>query len=244
MDRRAKIAVFAVLASTGCGWSGSFASAATIVVPAEVTYIRNDTSTNIDKNFAADVFGVVGTVASASATNELRTLFQFDPSTIPAGATITAVNFRTFNERDGSIVASLEPEVYALTRPFVETEATWNIAATGVPWTTPGGDFSTLLATGTINTATTGQEIALAETPAFTSYLQSFVGTSTPINLIMKGSAANEQRSDRNLVFVGSENAVDASVRPILEVTYVPEPGSLAVLGVAGLLLVRRRARV
>jgi len=218
-----------------------------LTLPAEVTYVRNDNATNIDKNFELDVFGVVGTVASASATNELRTFFKFDLSGIPTGATITAVNFRTFNERDGSIVASLEPEVYALTRNFVENQATWNIAETGVPWTTPGGDYSNvLLATGSVTAATTGQEITLVETPEFTTYLQSFAGTSTPVNLIMKGSAANELRTDRNLVFVGSENATSAAVRPFLEVTYVPEPGSLAVVGagVAGLLLRRRRPGV
>lgn len=32
-------------------------------------------------------------------------------------------------------------DVHQLTRAFTETTATWNQAAAGVPWTTPGGDF-------------------------------------------------------------------------------------------------------
>lgn len=36
-----------------------------------------------------------------------------------------------------------EHAAHALTRPFVDGQASWTNAGTGVPWTTPGGDFRT-----------------------------------------------------------------------------------------------------
>lgn len=39
-----------------------------------------------------------------------------------------------------------EVEIYSLTRPYVQAEATWLQAADGEPWTTPGGDIGDLVA--------------------------------------------------------------------------------------------------
>jgi len=43
--------------------------------------------------------------------------------------------------------AGAEVEVLALERSYVQREATWELAADGDPWTTPGGDLGALLAT-------------------------------------------------------------------------------------------------
>jgi hypothetical protein len=43
-------------------------------------------------------------------------------------------------------LAGVDLEVYALTRPYEEREATWTVAAEGVPWSEPGGDLGERLA--------------------------------------------------------------------------------------------------
>jgi hypothetical protein len=47
--------------------------------------------------------------------------------------------------------AGVDVEVYALTRSYVEREASWTDAVEGVPWSTPGGDLGERLAFGRID---------------------------------------------------------------------------------------------
>ena len=68
----------------------------------------------------------------------IRSLLQFDLSTLPAGATITAASFNIF----ATGTANQTVNIRALTNGWNETQATWNNRLTGTPWTTAGGDFS------------------------------------------------------------------------------------------------------
>ncbi|MEM2990475.1 MAG: DNRLRE domain-containing protein [Halobacteria archaeon] len=56
---------------------------------------------------------------------------------------IKRVRIFLYKYSDKAGVPCLPVEVHQLTRTsWVETQATWNVARTGEPWTTPGGDFS------------------------------------------------------------------------------------------------------
>lgn len=57
--------------------------------------------------------------------------------------------FRLLVETDDTVFAAggAEVEVLALERSYDQREATWELAADGEPWTTPGGDLGELLAT-------------------------------------------------------------------------------------------------
>lgn len=45
----------------------------------------------------------------------------------------------------GDYTGSGQIDIYPLTRPFAENQVTWNHAATGQAWTTPGGDYGATL---------------------------------------------------------------------------------------------------
>ncbi|UVS79156.1 DNRLRE domain-containing protein [Actinokineospora sp. UTMC 2448] len=67
-----------------------------------------------------------------------RALVRYDLSAIPPGtevvdADLSIWGFYTYGS--GAVF-----DGHPLTRPFTESQATWNQAATGVPWTAPGGD--------------------------------------------------------------------------------------------------------
>lgn len=69
-----------------------------------------------------------------------RAIFEFGSLTaIPGGAVVADARLSVWcNGSDASHLA-----VYALTRTFDGSQATWNSAANGVAWTRPGGDYTT-----------------------------------------------------------------------------------------------------
>jgi hypothetical protein len=78
-----------------------------------------------------------------SLNNVQRSLLQFDLSSIPANQTIAFASLTVY--RDSTIWNGgdngLPTNVYRVTTPWVNTEATWNSASSGVPWTNAGGDY-------------------------------------------------------------------------------------------------------
>ncbi|TCC35300.1 DNRLRE domain-containing protein, partial [Kribbella speibonae] len=75
-----------------------------------------------------------------------RGVFKFDTSAIKQGTKVTDARVELFaNYGSGTGTATLD--LHGLTRDFVETEATWNQAASTINWTGAGGDYdSTVLA--------------------------------------------------------------------------------------------------
>jgi hypothetical protein len=70
---------------------------------------------------------------------DYATVIKWDLSSIPAGKQITAATI-TMNVTDRS---SGTYELYALRRPFVESEVTWTRASVGVNWSTAGANNTT-----------------------------------------------------------------------------------------------------
>src|SRR5690242_20317559 len=75
--------------------------------------------------------------------NVQHSLLQFDLSVIPANQTIAFASLTVY--RDSQIWNGGDngqpTNVYRVATPWVNTEATWNSASAGTPWTNPGGDY-------------------------------------------------------------------------------------------------------
>ncbi len=91
-------------------------------------------------NFGADDKLYVGESNQNSSVH--RSLLRFDLSGIPANATITSATLSLWLTDDFSDNAGTF-NVYRVRRAWTEDGATWNAAATGSNWNTPGLDLTT-----------------------------------------------------------------------------------------------------
>ncbi|GGS54642.1 DNRLRE domain-containing protein [Actinokineospora fastidiosa] len=79
-----------------------------------------------------------------STYGNTRVVTKFkDLSALPANARIMDADFSLWGFYSNGSGATFD--AHALTRGFVETEATWNRASAAAAWTTPGGDFGARL---------------------------------------------------------------------------------------------------
>lgn len=174
-----------------------------------------------------------------SATMKLATIYNTSPdNVIVTFYPVAAANAGWVQGTNGSVVS-----------PANAGEATWNHKAhPGTNWagspglSTPGTDYiNTAAATGVYNPATAdGTYVSFALTP---SVVQSWIDTpSDNGGLLLLTDNDSTNGYYRFAEYYSSE--ADAGLRPILElnVTAVPEPASLAGLGLLGVLLRRRRA--
>jgi hypothetical protein len=71
--------------------------------------------------------------------NTYEGLVQFEMLSIPAGAIINEATFRLYSySRDSTV--PMDVQVYALLRPWVDTQANWGQASTTNPWGLPGAN--------------------------------------------------------------------------------------------------------
>jgi hypothetical protein len=76
----------------------------------------------------------------AGSLHRVRTLLHYNLGDVPDGATIVECHLVL---HEFSLVNSVPAKVHRLTQPnWVELLCTWNIYDSGLPWTTPGGDFT------------------------------------------------------------------------------------------------------
>ena len=109
-----------------------------IFTPIKDASIHGDPPILDDTNFGDAGSCQVGNESAALA--QVRTLMQFDVSAIPDGATIVEAHMVL---HEFSLLNSVAAKVHRLTQPnWVELLCTWNIYDSGLPWTTPGGDFT------------------------------------------------------------------------------------------------------
>lgn len=82
-------------------------------------------------------------VYNAGSSNTQHSFLQFDLSTIPPDQTIAFATLTVY--RDSQIWNGgdngMPTNVFRVTTPWVNTEATWLQASNATPWTNPGGDF-------------------------------------------------------------------------------------------------------
>jgi hypothetical protein len=233
----------------GVGPSGTYAGSTAAT-------IRSD---NPNNNYGGDVVSIVGkTVAPAT----IRSVFGFDVSSIPDGATINSVTFRLFTDRAdtaGSGDAVVPLELYQVTGTFSEGAAASTGAANGsvswnfrgpssAAWTTAGGDFSpTPLGSTSANPLLVGSGtiVDFVGTAGFVSALQSASDVNGTLSLLVKSSPATEAANAREIFFFRSDEHTNTATRPMLLVDYtpVPEPTTTALLAAGGAALLLRRRR-
>ena len=148
---------------------------------------------------------------------DTRGLVKFSALTgIPANARITSAQLRMWN-------TSLFPgtdtdefvDVHQLTRAFNETTATWNQAAAGVPWTTPGGDFRSAALSGDNGFTNDPEWASWQVRSAVEEWL---ANPASNHGLLVK--QRDEVSATARAMLLSSE-AQESMLRPTLEVTYL-----------------------
>ncbi len=144
-------------------------------------------------------------------------LLKWDVTAIPQGSSVFSASF-TINVTGTSTDAY---EIYELKRDWVESQATWMIASTGVNWSTPGADGVSVPADrGTVVFGTvagpTGGQMTIAFNAAGLAVIQNWINNpSANFGIVIQ----DYLNAGDDLGFSSSE-ASPLSSRPRLNVTY------------------------
>jgi RHS repeat-associated protein len=146
-----------------------------------------------------------------------RALMKFPTDSIPDTATVLESTMymwaaQTTTDTDGAVY-----ELRGLNRDFDEKTATWNQAATGTPWTNPGGDYGSVVSDTTPQWT---QEVGRHFWDS-TSMMQGWVSDpSSNHGAMVKLADESATGPQERTVFVSSE-ADDWQLGPYMRVIYV-----------------------
>ncbi|RVX40557.1 RHS repeat-associated protein [Nonomuraea polychroma] len=165
---------------------------------------------NLSAGFGGTTFGTT------------RALLKFDTSVIPAGVQQASANLRIFQVAH----RGLEPSYhfYPLTRSFDEATASWQQAASGVPWTKAGGDHETTSVGEGFWTSPTEPDFSSWWSPSgFDTLVQRWISDpSSNHGLLLRADSESTKAcptSGNGDSFTSSE-AAEPEVRPWLVVYY------------------------
>lgn len=227
------------------------------------TGIRNGTSSLI--NWGINTHDVVGWTSGGTT---LRGIYAWSLPGIPTNATIASVTITYNKSADAtSINANANLYLHTLTAAFSEGNkaggepdaggiaANWanriEGGATDTPWTTQGGDFTAgILAQTAANPTVANVTFSFTGSGASNPLVQAVQTAVTNQNDFRYLMKTDELLDGSRVVFqVRSDNYgindAERALRPQLSITYdiIPEPASLALLGLGGLLMLPRRSR-
>ncbi|MCO6453095.1 MAG: DNRLRE domain-containing protein, partial [Caldilineales bacterium] len=109
---------------------------ATLTLSQGVDGYTGTTDTRIDSFSPTTNFGGA-TILAVRGGGQANTLIRFDLSPLPAGVTIIAAELQ-MTTLSRTNAASVDVGAFALRRPWAEMEATWQQAASGDAWGSPG----------------------------------------------------------------------------------------------------------
>lgn len=146
---------------------------------------------------------------------DLSSLVAWDVSAIPAGSTVqsAAMTIEILNTSAGPY------PIYALLRPFSQSQATWSVAQSGAPWELAGAKGATdrdATALGSVSATALGK-YTITFNAAGIARVQAWVNDpSKNFGLIVAGT------SPRDGLDFASREATTPAARPALKVTYTP----------------------
>jgi hypothetical protein len=244
--RQTLLTAFAAALMTGA------VSAATLTLnPTADAYLRTDQPTSPSPNPGTATELLVGQVSSTTA---MRALLSFDLSSIPVNATVNSVSLvMVQSSEDAGSNTTITLELHLLTQAFVESQAAWNNAATGTPWTTAGGTFDSAVLSA-INVSVRPSQVPYslpvnqtwASTSSFVSAVQSAADGSNSIAFLFKD--VNETNTGRELIkFFSKEGTTAPQLTIDYTVAAIPEPSTVGLLMgsvvLVGCVWLRRRSR-
>lgn len=140
-----------------------------------------------------------------------RSAIEFDLTSLnlPAGATVTDVELVLTVGFDWADAENDSPtiEIYPLTTQFEESSATWNLARSGVPWITPGGDYDDTKLLGTVDgfdpaTVAGGDQLIINDTALTADIIANL--SNSEYQLMVKYDDASEASSIINAMWINS----------------------------------------
>jgi hypothetical protein len=160
---------------------------------------------------------------------ERRTLLSFETTPIPVGSVVSsAILTVTVKSGLGASGTTRPVTAHRLTAPFVETQATWMVRQTLVPWGTPGGDLGESYGTFAVSIVA-GSRVTYNLTGLVQRAVNGEFGArQTHVALVDVGGGGNVKESYRE--YHASESSTTGS-RPTLTVVYGP-PTSPGVINV------------
>lgn len=170
--------------------------------------------------------------------NTFRALVKFDLSgqggPIPSGNTITI--YGSDNNPDFENPGDVTLELSVLDTSFTTDEANWLESSSGNPWNNPGGDFGPAVASSVVAGGTFDEDDTIVFSSAdLDTAIQNALGGE--LALIVRGPAIEATGNGRDIVWLKGSTADN-----VPELNIVPEPASLALFGLGGLALLRRRS--
>ena len=167
----------------------------------------------------------IATRASDDAEYDRRALLKFDTqNTIPGGSDISSAKL-TLTIAAGN-AENRQIALYRISQSYEEAQATWNVRKSGTSWSSSGGDFAEKWATATV-TNSVGSRVTFDVTAMVQAAVDGKFGSSRYTRIALVDAGASSRDSYKEYY---SNEAADASVRPVLTVTYgsasapAPEP--------------------
>ncbi|MGE5156052.1 MAG: DNRLRE domain-containing protein, partial [Betaproteobacteria bacterium] len=117
-----------------------------IVNATGATSLSSAQPTTVEQHITGQPWTSVGDDSATFGTT--RSVYAFPSMAsagIPADATVSEAHLKLWGFYNDQASPTAAYDAYELTQSFTASQATWNNAATGTPWTTPGGAYSTVL---------------------------------------------------------------------------------------------------
>ncbi|MFI7681028.1 DNRLRE domain-containing protein, partial [Actinophytocola sp. NPDC049390] len=183
---------------------------------ADTTIASAQPTTNLDA-LAGKPWLMVGN--NSGTYGNTRAVMKFDLSRLPANARIMDADMTAWGFYSNGSGATFDAHV--LSKPFVETQATWARASTATAWTSAGGDFGPLL----------DQVVGIQDKPFMhiwenAAVVQGWVDNpATNHGYLLK--VRNEAGTAKQRVLMLSSEAPEVRLRPSLTVTYTAPTAEL-----------------